>query len=85
MFSPGRWCVCVCCPREQHSIAGVYGPLCELFTCSQDYYTAVEAAAGGSIFNVVVDTDATAARVLDVGASLCGFAFLVCTLSRSSL
>ncbi|RHZ71222.1 hypothetical protein Glove_261g73 [Diversispora epigaea] len=52
---------------EQFRIRGVYGPLYELFECSDTtMWTAVEVTAGQSLFHVVVDTDDTASRVLDV-------------------
>ncbi|CAG8500195.1 10013_t:CDS:10 [Diversispora eburnea] len=52
---------------EQFRIRGVYGPLYELFECSDStMWTAVEVTAGQSLFHVVVDTDDTASRVLDV-------------------
>ncbi|KAJ1655564.1 Structural maintenance of chromosomes protein 3 [Dispira simplex] len=46
-------------------ISGVYGPLYELFEVDHRYKTAVETIGGTSLFNVVVDNDATATRVLD--------------------
>jgi structural maintenance of chromosome 3 (chondroitin sulfate proteoglycan 6) len=45
---------------------GVYGPLFRLFRVrNDDFAAAVDITAGGSLFHVVVDTDETAARVLD--------------------
>lgn len=49
----------------RENLAGVYGPLYALFTVDERYKAAVEAAAGGALFHVVVDTDATAARLLE--------------------
>ncbi|GAO50930.1 chromosome scaffold protein [Saitoella complicata NRRL Y-17804] len=49
-----------------NSIPGVYGPLCDLFEVEDRYKTSVEVAAGASLFHVVVDTDTTASRVLEV-------------------
>ncbi|WFD32644.1 Structural maintenance of chromosomes protein 3 [Malassezia sp. CBS 17886] len=49
--------------REQ--LAGVYGPLYELFSVDERYKTAVEATAGASLFHIVVDTDATASALLE--------------------
>lgn len=46
--------------------ANVYGPLYSLFEVSERYQTAVETIAGNSLFHVVVDTDETASRILDV-------------------
>ncbi|OZJ06543.1 hypothetical protein BZG36_00500 [Bifiguratus adelaidae] len=54
---------------EKHNIAGVYGPLYELFDTDDRYRTAVEITAGGSLFHVVVDNDITATRVLDALAN----------------
>lgn len=52
---------------RQHNIQGVYGTLAELFTPSNsDYQTAIEVTAGNSLFHYVVDTDETAARVLEI-------------------
>ncbi|KAH7098435.1 RecF/RecN/SMC protein [Auriculariales sp. MPI-PUGE-AT-0066] len=46
---------------------GVYGPLYRLFEVpDRKYATAVELTAGTSMFHVVVDTDATAQKVLDI-------------------
>ncbi|KAH9942278.1 structural maintenance of chromosome protein 3 [Epithele typhae] len=46
---------------------GVYGPLYRLFEITDDKFnTAVELTAGNSLFHVVVDTDETASRVLDI-------------------
>ncbi|CAG8488799.1 14077_t:CDS:10, partial [Racocetra persica] len=54
------------CITEQFRIEGVYGPLYELFECTNNsMWTAVEVTAGQSLFHVVVDTDDTATRILD--------------------
>ncbi|CAG8667446.1 1037_t:CDS:10 [Gigaspora margarita] len=51
---------------EQFRINGVYGPLYELFECTNNsMWTAVEVTAGQSLFHVVVDTDDTATRILE--------------------
>ncbi|CAG8605629.1 28548_t:CDS:10, partial [Dentiscutata erythropus] len=51
---------------EQFRLNGVYGPLYELFECTNNsMWTAVEVTAGQSLFHVVVDTDDTATRILD--------------------
>lgn len=44
----------------------VYGPLYRLFTVEEKYKVAVEVTAGQSLFHVVVDTDETATKLLDV-------------------
>ncbi|WVQ82965.1 hypothetical protein IAT38_005101 [Cryptococcus sp. DSM 104549] len=48
------------------NLEGVYGPLYELFEVSDTYKNAVEVTAGNSLFHVVVDTDETATKLLDV-------------------
>ncbi|KAG9120915.1 Structural maintenance of chromosomes protein 3 [Ceratobasidium sp. 392] len=51
---------------EQMGLEGVYGPLYRLFEIpDKKYSTAVEQTAGNSLFHVVVDTDATAQKVLE--------------------
>ncbi|KAI5787050.1 RecF/RecN/SMC [Peziza echinospora] len=52
--------------KDRHNITGVYGTLAELLTVDERYRTAVEVTAGTSLFHVVVDTDATATRVLEM-------------------
>ncbi|KDN48180.1 putative SMC3 [Tilletiaria anomala UBC 951] len=47
-------------------LTGVYGPLYSLFTVDDKYKTAVEVTANTSLFHIVVDTDETAAKVVDV-------------------
>ncbi|GJP45295.1 hypothetical protein CLOM_g4699 [Closterium sp. NIES-68] len=49
---------------RDHSIRGVHGPLLELVGCDDKFVTAVEVTAGNSLFNVVVDNDETAARLV---------------------
>ena len=51
---------------EKHHIKGVHGPLIELFTCDKAFSTAVEVTAGNKLFNVVVDNDNVAAKVLEL-------------------
>ncbi|KAH6907637.1 RecF/RecN/SMC [Coprinopsis sp. MPI-PUGE-AT-0042] len=52
---------------ERNNIRGVYGPLYRLFTVSDPKFNiAVEQTAGNSLFHVVVDTDETASKVLDI-------------------
>ncbi|PCH43742.1 RecF/RecN/SMC protein [Wolfiporia cocos MD-104 SS10] len=52
---------------ERGTIEGVYGPLYRLFRVPDEKFNiAVELTAGNSLFHVVVDTDETASRVLDV-------------------
>ncbi|ORZ00307.1 RecF/RecN/SMC [Syncephalastrum racemosum] len=51
---------------RDHQVQGVYGPLYELFDIDERFRTAVEVAAGASLFHVVVDTDETATRLLEI-------------------
>ncbi|KAF9513886.1 hypothetical protein BS47DRAFT_1343707 [Hydnum rufescens UP504] len=52
---------------ERLQLDGVYGPLYRLFeVVDQNYNTAIELTAGASLWHVVVDTDATASKVLEV-------------------
>ncbi|KAF8904142.1 structural maintenance of chromosome protein 3 [Gymnopilus junonius] len=52
---------------ERYHLKGVYGPLYRLFEVTDPKFnTAVELTAGNSLFHVVVDTDETASKVLDV-------------------
>ncbi|KAF9474585.1 structural maintenance of chromosome protein 3 [Pholiota conissans] len=52
---------------ERYNLPGVYGPLYRLFEVADPKFnTAVELTAGNSLFHVVVDTDETASKVLDV-------------------
>lgn len=45
-------------------IPGSYGPLYSLFTCPEEYYTAISTLASTSLFNIVTDTDTTATTLL---------------------
>ncbi|THH18649.1 hypothetical protein EW146_g2367 [Bondarzewia mesenterica] len=52
---------------ERLGLDGVYGPLYRLFEITDlKFNTAIELTAGNSLFHVVVDTDQTAQKVLDV-------------------
>lgn len=46
-------------------LEGVYGPLIELIEADPMFETAIEVAAKGSLFHIVVDSDETASRVLE--------------------
>ena len=52
--------------KEKYKIKGVYGPLLELFTCDPVYFTAVEVTAGNALFHIVVDTEKTASKLLEL-------------------
>ena len=52
--------------QKQHKLQGLYGTLAELFEVSDRYKTAVEVTAGASLFHYVVDTDATATKVMEI-------------------
>ena len=51
---------------DRLGLDGYYGPLYELFKVEDRYKTAVEVTAGNSLFQVVVDNDDTATKILDV-------------------
>ncbi|KAI5361856.1 Putative structural maintenance of chromosomes protein [Septoria linicola] len=51
---------------QEQDIEGAYGPLGELFECNPKYKTAVEVTAGASLFHYVVDTDATAEKLIKI-------------------
>ena len=57
---------------QQNNVDGYFGPLYELFDTDAAYRVAVESIAGGSLFHIVVDTSATARRLLDLTAHLPG-------------
>ena len=48
------------------NIEGYYGPLYELFQVDDAFKTAVDVIGGSSLFHLVVDTDQTASRILEV-------------------
>jgi len=50
----------------KHNVKGVHGPLIGLITCEETFARAVEVTAGNRLFNVVVDTDETAAQLLEL-------------------
>ncbi len=50
---------------EEENVRGYYGPVFDLLTLKEPKFRqAVEVAAGNSLFNVVVDTDETAAKLM---------------------
>eukprot|EP00002_Diphylleia_rotans_P011245 TRINITY_DN2225_c0_g1_i2.p1 TRINITY_DN2225_c0_g1~~TRINITY_DN2225_c0_g1_i2.p1 ORF type:complete len:1043 (-),score=292.85 TRINITY_DN2225_c0_g1_i2:408-3536(-) len=55
---------------QMHRIPGVFGPLIELIDLSDEkfakFFTAIEVTAGNSLFDIVVDTDETASRLLEL-------------------
>ncbi|KAE8233794.1 hypothetical protein CF326_g1168 [Tilletia indica] len=52
--------------RDLDLSASVYGPLYQLFRVDDKYKTAVEVTANASLFHIVVDTDETASKLLQV-------------------
>lgn len=52
--------------QAQGISSNVFGPVFELFEADERFRTAIEVAAGASLFHVVVDTDITASKLLDV-------------------
>lgn len=58
-------CVALSDPSNPHHIAGIHGPLFDLFKPTKSLYnTAIEAVAGPDLFNVVVDDEAVASQVI---------------------
>ncbi|KAI7902915.1 uncharacterized protein BX663DRAFT_55209 [Cokeromyces recurvatus] len=51
---------------REYGLTGVYGPVFELFEVAPELETAVEVAVGASLFHVVVDTDDTATKLLEI-------------------
>ena len=51
---------------KQQKLEGVYGTLAEVIDVNERYRTAVEVAAGQSLFHYVVDNDETATKVLEI-------------------
>ncbi len=49
---------------RENKIAGYHGPLIELVRCDPRFRKCVETTAGGKLFQVVVDTDRTASRII---------------------
>jgi structural maintenance of chromosome 3 (chondroitin sulfate proteoglycan 6) len=49
---------------QEKCLSGVYGPLIDNFTCESRMFTAVEVTAGNRLYNVIVDTDETASKIL---------------------
>ncbi|KIL54854.1 hypothetical protein M378DRAFT_33235, partial [Amanita muscaria Koide BX008] len=53
--------------KERYGLDGVYGPLYRLLEVTDARFnTAIEQTAGNSLFHVVVDTDDTATKLLDI-------------------
>jgi structural maintenance of chromosome 3 (chondroitin sulfate proteoglycan 6) len=51
---------------QEKGITGYYGPLIDNITLRSDAFrSAIEVAAGNSLFHVIVDTDATAALLIN--------------------
>lgn len=51
---------------RQHNISGVHGPIIELLSCDEKFFTAVEVTAGNSLFHVVVENDDTSTQIIDL-------------------
>lgn len=47
-------------------IDGVYGTLIENFDCDKQFFTAVEVTSGNKLFDILVDSDKTAAHILSI-------------------
>ncbi|KAF2868239.1 RecF/RecN/SMC [Massariosphaeria phaeospora] len=52
--------------KKQHHLDGVYGTIAELLEVAQGYETATEVSAGGSLFHVVCDNEATSTKVVEL-------------------
>jgi structural maintenance of chromosome 3 (chondroitin sulfate proteoglycan 6) len=52
--------------KKTHDLDGVYGTIAELLQVPEAYKTATEVSAGGSLFHVVCDNDATATKVVEL-------------------
>jgi structural maintenance of chromosome 3 (chondroitin sulfate proteoglycan 6) len=51
---------------DEKSIQGVYGPLIQLVSCHPRYFTAIEVTAGNKLFQVVVDNEHVASRIMTI-------------------
>lgn len=51
---------------QERGIDGVHGPLIENFQCDKQFFTAVEVTAGNKLFDILVDSDKTAAQILSI-------------------
>lgn len=51
--------------KAEQKLDGAYGTLAELFEVDENYRTAAEQTAGNSLFHYVVDTEATAAKLVE--------------------
>lgn len=49
---------------EELKLDGVHGPLIELISCAKQFQCAVETTAGGTLFDIVVDSDVVASRLI---------------------
>eukprot|EP00048_Salpingoeca_helianthica_P020901 m.9177 g.9177 ORF g.9177 m.9177 type:complete len:1197 (+) comp5363_c0_seq1:148-3738(+) len=52
--------------QNEHKMSGVYGPLIELIDVDDNFMVPADVAGGNSLFNIVVDTDATASRLFQL-------------------
>ena len=51
---------------ERYACRGVHGALVELLSCKSALHTAVEVTGGNSLFNIVVDNDDIATRIVEI-------------------
>lgn len=54
--------------KTERDLHGVHAPVIELFTCTEQEMVAIETTAKNQLFNVVVDTDETAATLMETSA-----------------
>ncbi|XBI58586.1 hypothetical protein VPH35_039799 [Triticum aestivum] len=51
---------------REHKKRGVFGPVLELIDCEEKFFTAVEVAAGNSLFHVVVENDDISTEIIKI-------------------
>ncbi|XBJ04479.1 hypothetical protein VPH35_023409 [Triticum aestivum] len=51
---------------RERGLKGVFGPVIELIDCEEKFFTAVEVAAGNSLFHVVVANDDISTDIIDI-------------------
>lgn len=52
--------------KVERDLQGVHAPVIELFTCTEQERVAIETTARNQLFNVIVDTDETAASLMEM-------------------
>ncbi|OMO77089.1 RecF/RecN/SMC [Corchorus olitorius] len=49
---------------KEYKYGGVFGPIIELLSCDDKFFTAVEVTAGNSLFHVVVESDDVSTKII---------------------